>query len=143
MQVCSTQSRILGIHYYARGYQTGPEKIIAIINIERPKDKKKFLCMVQYYCDLWPKRIGILAPLKEWTKCVPTKTSPPMESSLYQGISTNEITHLQGDHPRLSGFFKKITIHTDTSDVQLGAAIKQEGKPLAFYSQKLSKAQIN
>ena len=26
------------------------------------------------------------------------------------------------------------TIHTDASDVQMGALITQEGKPLAFYS---------
>ena len=40
-------------------------------------------------------------------------------------------------------FPKKITIHTDISDVQLGAVVIQEGKLLAFYSQKWSKAQIN
>ena len=39
-------------------------------------------------------------------------------------------------------FFKK-TIHTDVLDVQLGAVIMKEGKPLAFYSRKLSKAQLN
>ena len=40
-------------------------------------------------------------------------------------------------------FSKKFTIHTDASDVQMGAVIMQEGKPLAFYSQKLSKAQLD
>ena len=34
-------------------------------------------------------------------------------------------------------------IHTDALDVQLGAVIIQEGKPLGFYSQKSSKAQFN
>ena len=57
-----------------------------------------------------------------------------MESSLYRGISTNESTHLQGEHPHLSRFLKKFTIYTYESDVQLGAVIIQEGKPLAFYS---------
>ena len=66
MQVFSTQSRILGINYYARGYQTGHTSFEEVINIERPKDKKQvsqFLGMVQYYRDLWPKRSEILAPL--------------------------------------------------------------------------------
>ena len=40
-------------------------------------------------------------------------------------------------------FNKKFTIHTDASDFQVGALIMQEGKPLAFYSRKLSTAQRN
>ena len=44
-----------------------------------------------------------------------------MDSSLHRSISKNECTHRQGDHPLLSRFLKKFTIHTDTSDVQLGA----------------------
>ena len=38
-------------------------------------------------------------------------------------------------------FSKVFEIHTDASDRQLGAVIAQEGKPLAFYSRKLSNAQ--
>ena len=40
-------------------------------------------------------------------------------------------------------FSKKITVHTDTSDMKLGAVITQEGKTVSFYSKKLSKAQLN
>ena len=66
-----------------------------------------------------------------------------MEFSLHRGISTNESTNRQGDHPRSSGFIKKFTIHTDAPDVQLGAVIMQEGKPIDFYSTNLSTVQIN
>ena len=38
---------------------------------------------------------------------------------------------------------KKFTIHTDALDVQLSTEIMKEGKPLAFYSRKLPKVQIN
>ena len=38
-------------------------------------------------------------------------------------------------------FEKKIVIHTDASDRQLGGVISQEGKPIAFYSRKLNDAQ--
>ena len=34
-------------------------------------------------------------------------------------------------------------IYTDASDYQLGSVITQEGRPLAFYSRKLNKAQVN
>ena len=80
VQVHITQSRILGIHYYARGYQIGPKKTEAIINLERAKDKKyamQFLGMVQFYRSLWPKRSEILEPLTELTKGGPTNISPP------------------------------------------------------------------
>ena len=34
-------------------------------------------------------------------------------------------------------------IHTDASKYQIGAVISQDGKPIAFYSRKLNKAQKN
>ena len=40
-------------------------------------------------------------------------------------------------------FNEPFEIHTDASDVQLGAVISQNGVPIAFYSCKLSKAQRN
>ena len=40
-------------------------------------------------------------------------------------------------------FSKKFEIHTDASDYQLGAVISQEGKPIAFFSRKLTQAQRN
>jgi hypothetical protein len=38
-------------------------------------------------------------------------------------------------------FEKEFHVYTDASNKQLGAAIMQEGKPLAFFSRKLSSAQ--
>ena len=38
-------------------------------------------------------------------------------------------------------FNKKFTIHTDASNLQLGAVISQDNKPIAFYSRKLNPAQ--
>ena len=71
---------MLGINYYAKGYQTVPKKTPKeIINLELPKDKKQvsqFLGMVKYYRDLCPNRSDILAPLTELNKGVPTKNVP-------------------------------------------------------------------
>jgi hypothetical protein len=38
-------------------------------------------------------------------------------------------------------FNTEFEIHTDTSNVQLGACISQGGKPVAFYSRKLNPGQ--
>ena len=43
--------------------------------------------------------------------------------------------------PTYPDFNKPFEIHTDTSQVQLGACIFQKGKPVAFYSRKLNTAQ--
>jgi hypothetical protein len=41
-------------------------------------------------------------------------------------------------------FSKEFEIHTDASDYQLGArTIRQNGKPIAFFSLKLTGAQLN
>ncbi len=40
-------------------------------------------------------------------------------------------------------FSKAFDIHTDASKYQLGAAILQGGRPMAFYSRKLTSAQQN
>ena len=100
--------------------------------------------MVQYYRDLWTKRSEILALLKVLTKGGPTKNGSvewtPSCTKEFQQMKLLVAKETILAYPDLS---KKFTINTDTSDMQLGAVIMQEGKPLAFYSQKWSKAEIN
>ena len=39
--------------------------------------------------------------------------------------------------------YKPFTIETDTHDYQLGAVIKQDGRPVSYYSRKLTPTQKN
>ena len=40
-------------------------------------------------------------------------------------------------------FSKPFEIYTDASKYQIGAVVLQGGKPIAYYSRKLNKSQIN
>jgi hypothetical protein len=137
----------LGYIITREGVKPDPKKIKAIIDLERPRDKKQvrqFLGMVQYYRDLWPNRSEILAPLTELTKGGPKDKSPitwtPQCDEAFQKMKALIAKETILAYP---DFTKKFTIHADASDLQLGSVIMQEGKPLAFYSRKLTKAQIN
>ena len=105
---------------------------------------RQILGVVQYYRDLRPKRSDIFAPLTELTKCGPTKNCPikwiPSCTKKFLQMKALVAKETILDYP---DFSKNFTIHTDASDVKLGAVIMQEVKPLAFYSQKLSKVKIN
>ena len=51
--------------------------------------------------------------------------------------------HLKLDQLSFHGLAdcESINIHADASDFQLGGVIAQQGKPIAFYSRKLNRAQ--
>ena len=127
------------------GIKPNPKKIQAIVNLQRPSTKKEvrhFVGMVQYYRDLWPKRSEILLPLTDLTKGAkqgPIVWTPQAENAFIEmkRIIARETILAYPD------FNKKFSIYTDASDFQLGAVIMQEGKPLAFYSRKLTSAQRN
>ena len=90
---------------------------------------------------MWPRRSHILAPLTDaslskkkklyWTK--------EMDKAF---IQMKQII-VQKTVLALPDYAKSFQIYTDASDYQLGGVIQQEGKPLAFYSRKLNKAQKN
>jgi hypothetical protein len=114
--------------------------------MRRPTNKtevRHFVGMVQYYRDLWPRRSEILLPITNLTKG--QKKKGPIEWTPECENAFETIKRLIARDTLLAypDFNKKFTIHTDASDFQLGAVISQEGKPLAFYSRKLTSAQRN
>ena len=98
--------------------------------------------MVQYYRDLWQKRSHILAPLTD-----PVGGSNDKKKKLNWTKECEEAFQqikklvIQDTLLAFPNFTVKFVIHTDASDMQLGAVISQNGRPIAFYSRKLNSAQ--
>ena len=57
----------------------------------------------------------------------------------------NKAKEMLSNEARLSypDFSKPFDLYTDASELQLGATLVQEGKPLGFYTRKLNPAQMN
>ena len=135
----------LGYWLTPRGLKPWKKKIDAILKMDRPRNAtelRMFIGAVNYYRDMWPSRAHILQPLTDKSglkKGAPIDWTPAMQ------MAFNKMRYLMAadalaaypDHN------KRFDIYTDASDLQLGAAIVQEGRIVAYYSRKLNKAQRN
>ena len=131
----------LGYWITREGIQPVSAKVNAIANIAAPKNKKelrRFIGIVNYYCDMWIRRSHVLAPLAQLTsKTTKWKWGPEQQKSFedMKKIISKETLLAYPD------FNEEFVIHTDASHTQLGAVIAQRGKPIAFYSRKLKPEQ--
>ena len=131
----------LGYWVTRDGIQPLPKKVQAICNLEPPtsvKQVRKFIGMVNFYRDMWRKRSELLAPLTRLTSKDAKFKWTEVEQKAFEDIKRILSRETLLAYP---DFNKPFVIHTDASKTQLGAVISQEGKPIAFYSRKLSDAQ--
>jgi len=136
-----TELEYLGYWLTCNGIQPQPKKVEAIMRLQPPRNRhqlRHFLGMVNFYRDMWRRRSHLISPL---TPLVGTKTK--WEWGVEQQKAFEEIKRVISEETLLAfpDFSKAFHIYTDASDYQLGAVIMQEGKPLAFYSRKMSDAQ--
>jgi hypothetical protein len=122
-----------------------PKKVEAILKLSPPKEKRQlrnFLCMIKnFYRDMWQKRIHMLAPLTGLVSLILVKYNWGEEQQkAFEEIKQKVI---QESLLAFSDFEKESYIYTDASNKKLGSVIIKEGKPLAFYSIKLSSAQTS
>ena len=102
------------------------------------QEVRSFVGLVNYYRDMWPKRAHILAPLTELCSTRNKfKWNDNHESSFQQmkKLVSEDVLLRFPDHS------KPFHIYTDASKYQLGATIKQDDKPIAYFSKKLNPAQ--
>ena len=122
----------LGYWITCKGIQPQPKKVEAIQQLTAPKTKhqqRHFLGMVNYYHNMWQQHSHLMAPLSALvsnkTKFV-WKEEQQKAFDKIKKIITKETLLAYPD------FSKEFHIHTDASNVQLGAVIMQKNKPIAF-----------
>ena len=101
---------------------------------------KSLLGMVQYYRNMWPKRSHILAPL---TAASSTKNNKKFKWTEEMEDAFTEMKKIMAQEALLAlpDYAKPFQVYTDASGYQLGVVLQQEGKPLAYYTRKLTDTQ--
>ena len=131
----------LGYWITQDGIKPLSKKVEAINNIAPPTTRKQvrtFIGMVNYYRDMWIRRSETLAPLTALTsKNVPIKWTE-IEQKAFDTMKRIMALEMLLAYP---DFNKEFHIYTDASNIQLRAVIVQEGRPVAFFSRKLTPAQ--
>ena len=138
---CTNELEYLGYLINREGVRLTLKKVEAIKQLAVPRTKKQlrsFIGMVNYYRDVWPKRAHLLAPLSAMTS---TKAKWVWTKEHQEAFDNMKLLIAKETLLTYPNFNKTFEIHTDASKVQLGACISQEGKPIAFYSRKLTDAQ--
>lgn len=138
------ETDFLGHWLTPSGIKPWSKKVDSIIAMKPPtsvKELRSFLGLVTYYRDMWPRRSHILAPLTDLLKLKKgTFAWPDSCQKAFEEMKAMVSTDALLAYPDHN---KTFDIETDASDYQLGAVIKQDGRPVAYYTRKLNSAQKN
>ncbi len=117
------------------------------------KELRQFLGMVQYYRDMWAKHSEMLAPLTDLVgACGETKTTrknktkklPWRWDPIHQQAFDNvKATTAKDVVLAYLDFMKPFEMYTDASTMQLGAAITQDNRSIAFFSKNYLRCKPN
>lgn len=126
-----------------KGLQPDPEKVRAVQNMTRPTNKQEvqtFMGFITYLGKFLPNLSEVSAPLRSLTE---KDVSFHWDSE--QEASFQKLKNLVTDSPVLRYYDPKkpLTLTVDASSKGLGAAIVQEGQPIAYASRALTKSQQN
>ena len=127
----------LGYLLTSDGIKPQQKKFEAIKRFNPPKNPKQlrnFLGLVNFYRDLWPKRSHTLGPLSKLSSCTPKNWVWGRDQQrAFEKVKEMIQKKALLQYP---DFTKPFDLFTDASDIQLGATLVQEGKPLGFFHKK-------
>jgi hypothetical protein len=136
-----TETEYLGFWITRHGIRPISKKVEAIQLLQPPTTRRQlrhFIGLVNYYRDMWRRRSELLAPLSMLTSEKTKFKWTDVEQKAFDRMKTQISKDVLLSYP---DFNKPFYIHTDASKIQLGAAISQENKPIAFYLHKLNPTQ--
>jgi hypothetical protein len=136
-----TEVTYLGFIITRDGIKPQPEKIQGILNMMPPKtqkDVRRFVGMINFYRDLYPKRAETLAPLTDLCGHKRKFTWEAQHEQAFQQMKEITEQDIMLTYPQ---FDKPFHIYTDASELQIGGVIMQDSKPLGFFSKKLTHTQ--
>ena len=133
----------LGFVVSSEGVEVDETKINAIRNWPFPMslvELKRFLGFAGFYCRFIENFSTIACPLHELTK-----KNVPFIWGHEQDFAFNELKSLLTEAPLLAlpDFSKTFEIHCDASGLVIGAVLMQNGRPIAYHSEKLDGARLN
>jgi hypothetical protein len=143
---CGHEADYLGFHLTRDGILPQQKKVQAIYNIAPPTNVRQvhsFLGAINRYKQLIPQKSHLCAPLT----CLTQKNVPFQWTHKCQ-VNFNKLKQSLANSVALAypDFSLPFIIHTDASKYQLGSVISEEKhhqvRPIAFYSRKLTNAQI-
>ena len=118
------------------------KKVEALLRMQEPQNKKqlrRFIGGINYYKTMWSQRSHVLAPLLELTGDAPFVWGPRQELA-FKEMKALLMHDFLNAYPDLNLPFD---VYTNASDYQLGAAIIQNGRPIAYYSRMLNDGEKN
>ena len=99
---------------------------------------QSFVCLINYYKDMWPHRAYVLAPLTELCGSKLNFKWTDIHESAFKQVKQLVSEDVLLRFPDHSIPFE---IFTDASNHQIGATIKQRNLPIAYFSKKLTPTQ--
>ena len=135
------ETDFLGHFLAPSGVKPWKKKVKSTLELKTPRnvsESRTFLGMVNWHRDMWPRRSHILAPLTKLTgKTFHWDEDCQRAFDQMKAVIATDALLVHPDHNL------PFDIETDASDCQLGAVIKQNGRPVAHCSRELNNAQRN
>ncbi|POM69307.1 Retrotransposon Polyprotein [Phytophthora palmivora] len=137
----TTSMDYLGYRISTTGIQPQHNKVEAIAKIASPRTRRelrRFIGMVNYYRDMWPRRAAILSLL---TALMSPSVPFPWSDKREAAFARMKTAMMQTVELAFPDYSKPFYVHTDASGYQLGAGISSDGRRLVFWSKKCNDVQ--